>query len=82
MSDTPPIKLYTALLAAMRDFGTVKKDRQNPAFRSSYATLHSILEAVEDPLHAQGLILVQRLVDDGGLALVTELIHAESGESI
>nr|MBP9898574.1 ERF family protein [Gemmatimonadales bacterium] len=42
----------------------------------------SILEAVEDPLHAQGLILVQRLVDDGGLALVTELIHAESGESI
>lgn len=85
-ADTPPIKLYTALLAAMRDFGAVKKDRQNPAFRSSYATLHSILEAVEGPLNDHGLILVQRLQPTGeGLLLpmlVTELIHAESGQSI
>lgn len=82
MSEERPTKLYTALLEAMKDFGKVKKDRQNPAFRSSYATLHSILEAVEGPLNDHGLILIQRLADEGGLALITELIHAESGQSI
>jgi hypothetical protein len=75
--------LYPALLQAMKDFGPVKKDANNPAFRTKYATLQSVLETIEEPLWANGIILVQRFTSDqGGPILVTELIHAASGQSI
>lgn len=75
--------LYTALLAAQQAMGPVKKDANNPAFRTKYATLQSVLETVEGPLWANGIFLVQRFASDqGGPLLITELIHAESGQNI
>lgn len=84
--------LYPALLAAQRQFGAVKKDAKNPAFRSNYATLQSILETIEGPLWDNGLLVVQQFQYDkiahGGAAgegtpiLITRLVHAASGESI
>jgi len=83
MTDTPPIKLYTALLAAMKAAGPVVKNATNPAFRTKYADLGAVIEAVEQPLWDNGIILIQRFThDQGGAILVTELIHAESGQSI
>lgn len=94
MSDNPrPSNLYPALLAAMQGFGPVLKDASNPAFRSKYATLQSVFDAVEGPLWANGLLLVQRLnydrignrdatQGDGTPILITELVHAASGEKI
>lgn len=92
MSDNPATNLYTALLAAQKAMGPVKKDASNQAFRSKYATLQSVIETIEEPLHANGLVLVQRLQydrigRDGGAGegtpiLITELIHAASGEKI
>lgn len=83
MTDTKPTTLYTALLAFQRAVGPVKKDASNPAFRTKYATLQSVLETVEDPLSDNGLVLLQRFtVDEGEPILVTEVIHAETGERI
>lgn len=81
-SDTRP-NLYTALLSAMRQMGPVRKDAKNPAFRSSYATLQSILDTIEGPLWDNGLLIVQRFMhEQGNPILVTELAHAASGETI
>jgi hypothetical protein len=83
MSDTPATTLYTALLAAQRAMGPVKKDARNPAFKSSYASLKSVLDTIDGPLSDNGIVMVQRFQPDNGEAiLVTELIHAESGERL
>lgn len=92
MTEAAATNLYTALLAAQKAMGPVKKDASNPAFRSKYATLQSVIETIEEPLHANGLLLVQRLQYDrigrdgsageGTPILITELIHAASGEKL
>ena len=85
MSDdkAPPTKLYTALLAAMKVCGPVKKNASNPAFRTKYADLQSVLDTIEGPLWDHGLLIVQRFgYDTEQAVLFTEVIHAESGERI
>lgn len=75
--------LYTALLAAQRAMGPVKKDASNPAFRTKYATLQSVLETVEGPLSDNGLVLVQRFeVGESYPILWTQIIHAATGDAI
>lgn len=92
MTDTNATTLYTALLAAQKQMGPVRKDSNNPAFRTKYASLQSVLETIEGPLGDNGLVMVQRLQydrvgRDGGAGegtpiLITELIHAASGEKL
>lgn len=57
--------------------GKVAKSSTNPFFKSKYAGLPAILEAIADPLNESGLIFTQFPNEDG---LCTTLIHAESGE--
>ena len=81
MSDT--VNVYQALLQAQRSFGKVVKNATNPAFKTKYADLGAVLDAITGPLGDAGLLLVQRFaVDQGGPVLVTEVIHAASGASI
>lgn len=86
MSEPRPTKLYQALLLALGEMGPVLKNASNPAFRSKYADLGAVLDAVDEPLHKHGLIVLQRLgvsLDPTDLPLLTTaLIHAESGEII
>jgi hypothetical protein len=82
-AETPPTTLYTALLAAQRVMGKVKKDASNPAFRTKYATLQSVLETIDGPLNDNGLVLLQRFdVGEGVPVLITEIVHAASGDRI
>lgn len=75
--------LYTALLAAQREFNPVVKNKQNPHLKNFYADLGAVLEAVTEPLANHGLLIVQRFGhDQGGPILITEIVHAESGQSI
>ena len=71
-------KLAGALSKAQGEFGGVAKDGVNPHFKTKYATLASVLDAVKAPLAANGLALVQLIQPEG---LVTVLMH-ESGQSI
>jgi hypothetical protein len=83
MSEQPPNSLYPALLAAQRAMGPVTKNATNPHLKSKYADLGAVLDTIEQPLWDNGLLLVQRFThDQGGAILVTELIHAASGERL
>jgi len=55
----------------------IKKDSVNPFFSSKYASLNTILEAIQIPLQESGLAVSQ--FPDGD-SLTTILMHPESGE--
>jgi ERF superfamily len=75
--------ITTALIAAKARFNPIHKNKVNPHFKSKYATLDEILEAIAPALLANNLLLIQpTLVKDNLTVLKTILIHAESGEQI
>lgn len=65
-----------ALLAAQKEINNASKDAKNPHFRSSYASLGSVIEAVKEPLNRQGISVIQSLSEgNDGLYLSTRLLH-------
>jgi hypothetical protein len=78
------MKLITAaLIAAKAKFKPIYKNKVNPHFKSKYATLDEILEAIAPALLANNLLLIQpTIVKDNLTVLKTLLIHAESGEQL
>ena len=57
---------------------TIKKDARNPFFKSNYASLSNILEAINVPLQESGLTFSQFPTNGNGLTSI--LIHPDSGE--
>ena len=76
-------KIAPALLAAQKAVGNAKKQATNPHFKSKYANLESVIEAVKDALNENGIAIIQTVGDTmGGTTRVnTRLLH-ESGEFI
>jgi hypothetical protein len=76
-------KIAPALLQAQRAIGFAAKGANNPHFKSKYADLPAVIDAVKGPLNEAGIIFIQSPApsDDGKLHLTTRLIH-ESGEWI
>lgn len=76
----------TALMGAMLKVqGTVdgvRKDSKNPHFRSSYASLESVVDTIRPACQAEGLVVTQALGEyrDGCMSLTTMVVHAKSGE--
>jgi len=73
-------KLAGALITFHLKVDKIKKDANNPFFKSKYASLSGILDAVSIPLAECGLAVTQFPTGQDGLT--TLLIHAESGEFI
>ena len=75
--------LATARAKAQGAIAPALKDATNPHYRSHYASLASIVEAVRPALAANGLSVVQTplAAPAGSIALETRLLHA-SGEWI
>lgn len=71
------IELIKALIKARAEFPSIQKDKVNPHFKVSYASLDSVLDAVTPALCKYGLAIVQ-LMEKGNI-LKTHLFH-ESGE--
>ena len=71
--------LNEALLMFQGQVGKLSKDGVNPHFKSRYATLSSVWDAVRKPLTDCGLTVKSR-IESG--EVITELVHAASGESI
>jgi hypothetical protein len=71
-------ELAKALLEAQHEIEAVPKNQVNPFFKSTYADLASILEAIKEPLYRHGLVAVQLTTGDG---LTTMLMHT-SGQFI
>lgn len=69
-----------SLLLFKLKVGKVKKNADNPFFKSRYSTLENIIDEIDQPLNESGLTYVQ--FPTGNYGLTTMLIHAESGEYI
>lgn len=72
--------LAKALAAAQGLIGGAIKDKTNPAFRSKYADLGAVVEAIREPLSRNGLSYVQIIHDAEGCAAIETLIMHASGE--
>ena len=71
--------LTKSLLQFHKEIGKIAKTSTNPFFKSKYADLPSILDAINEPLQNAGLVIIS-IPDNEGLT--TLLIHSESGEYI
>ena len=70
-------EIATALSAFQGEVESVKKDGNNPFFKSKYATLAGIMETIRTPLSKNGLAVTQFPLPNG--QLTTILMH-KSGQ--
>jgi hypothetical protein len=73
-------EIYKALSKAQSKMKGAVKDSTNPHFRSRYADLESVIDALKAPFAECGLSYYQSVSEDG-LRLITTIAH-ESGETI
>lgn len=71
--------IATALSAFQGQVEAVKKDAENPFFRSKYASLAGIMDTIKKPLSENGLAIAQFPLPNG--QLTTILMH-KSGQFI
>lgn len=81
MNKSETIKeLAAALHKAQKGIKAALKDSTNPHFKSKYADLSSVIDAVKQPLLDAGIVFTQGVHDaEGGVAIETMLLHT-SGE--
>jgi hypothetical protein len=75
--------IAAALALAQAGMGKALKDSSNPAFKSKYADLASVMEACMGSLNANGIAVIQPTTDDdAGRYVETIFIHGPSGETL
>lgn len=82
IQSTSIITLVAALRKAQREFPPVVRDTVNPHFKSKYATLDGVIDALAKTLDANGLTIFQPACSDtvNGYTGVTTYLFHESGE--
>lgn len=76
------VKIGPALVAAQKEMGNASKSAKNPFFKSKYADLNAIREAIIPALNAQDISVLQPIVHENEKSFVrTTLLHA-SGEYV
>lgn len=75
--------IVPSLLAFQGEVRAVKRDGNNPHFKSKYATLENVMDAVKPALNKHGIVVIQApaSIVDGAVCVTTSLFH-ESGEFI
>jgi hypothetical protein len=80
MLSAPTPALYAALSAAQATIGHASKDATNPHFKSRYASLPAVLDAIRQPFADHGLCLIQApSLSDSTLSVETIIAHKEGG---
>ncbi len=75
-------EISAAFVKAQKAFGPALKTSTNPHFKSKYADLSNVVEAVIDALHTNGIALMQHCHEsDTGVIVETVFVH-ESGEQM
>lgn len=83
MENSPTLtKIAPALVKAQSEMSNAVKDSKNPFFKSSYADLNSVREAVIPALNKNGITCLQPTVHIEGKSFVQTLLLHESGEYI
>lgn len=74
--------LASAMVAAFTEIEAATKSANNPHFKSKYADLTAVIEAIKPPLAGHGLCFAQKCQPcEDGVSVETVLIH-ESGEEM
>lgn len=78
-------KLVEALAKAALKFDVVLKDSDNPAYRSKYADLPTVIDATREHLAAEGIVVIQMPhaefgPDDAKMMTLTTMLAHSSGE--
>lgn len=76
------IKIASALVKAQSTMGNAIKDAKNPFFKSRYADLNAVREAVLPVMNANGISVLQPTVHIEGKSFVETILLHESGEFI
>jgi hypothetical protein len=76
--------LAAALLKAQRDIGAALKGASNPFFKSKYADLRTVIEAVKGPLNSNGITFLQavdsRTLEGADHPVIDTILLHESGQ--
>lgn len=84
VTDTKPDhkNIFAALAAAQMQMGKALKDSSNPAFKSKYADLASVMDACMAALNGNGIAVFQPTVDDESGRYVKTILAHVSGETL
>jgi len=75
-------ELFSAFVKAQAQISKASKDSTNPHFKSKYADLESVIDAVKPALIANGLAFIQKFHDcEDGVRVETVILH-ESGQEL
>lgn len=75
-------QIATALLKAQSEMSNPVKGSANPYFKSKYADLNAVREAVIPVLNQNGIVVLQPMVNIDGRNYIKTLFLHESGESL
>jgi len=71
--------IHQKLLKATAKMEKIKKDSNNPFYKSKYYDINSLLETVKPILEEEGLLLLQPIEKN---CVVSKIIDAESGDCV
>ncbi len=78
-----PVEAYKAFAKAQSQFRSAIKDANNPFFKSKYADLSAVWEAVKESLAENGLMVFQPIrINETGAAYVETVIRYQDGTEI
>lgn len=76
------LNIAKALVKAQSEMSNPVKGADNPFFRSKYADLNAVREAILPVLNSNGIVVLQPMVNIEGKNFVKTVLLHESGESI
>ena len=76
--------ILTKLLEVQKEIGAIKKEEENPFFKSKYFDINALLRAVKPVLNNHGLILTQALttLEGGSLGLKTAILDSSGLDAL
>lgn len=74
--------LFTAMAKAFPQIEAATKDKTNPHFKSKYADLSTVVDAIKPALCAHGLFFAQATHEQEGGVCVETIVCHESGEQM
>jgi len=73
-------QLAGKLLAFQKEVSAIKKDMENPYFKSQYFDVNAVIESIKPILNKVGLVVLQPLtLIDGKTAIKTILLDSDTG---
>jgi len=72
------MSIYKKLFEAKKEIGKISKDSKNPFFKSNYLSLNGLIDAVDEVLQNNGLIMLQP-IEDGKVK--TQIFDIDEGRT-